>query len=267
MRLEVPIAERARVAYRGRDPKKEGHRIRVEMLETREVRTNAELGAVGRLRYAVYVDEMRRHQRYADHSARSVLEPLDEKARVLATFAGDRVVGTVRTNIGRESGFGEYEDLYTLRRFGPYFPECVSVTTKLIVDRAYRHGSVAARLVQGIYDCGIANGVRFDVIDCNTPLLPLFVRLGHRRLFPDIEHPEYGTVHPHVLVLHDDDHLRAVGSPLYRRGGRLRADPSVAFFRDHIASVSAPVDFRVSVTQLADTPSLTNSQRDDADHP
>ena len=63
-------------------------------------------------RYRIYVEEMGRHQRYADHTRRRIEEPLDATAaHFLAVDPAGEVVGCLRWNSGADTDFGEYVDL------------------------------------------------------------------------------------------------------------------------------------------------------------
>jgi hypothetical protein len=172
---------------------------------------------VFRFRYEIYVEEMNRPQTYADHAARMIEEPLDKTGRIyLAEDEQGRVVGTVRSNYGSDTDFGCYEDFYQLRYTGGSFPARVSITTKLMVAKDHRQGSLAARLSMATYRDGITSGILFDFIDCNPHLEDTFHRYGYRTYTGRICHPEYGDVLPMVLLLTDLDHLEQVGSPFAR---------------------------------------------------
>ena len=210
------------------------------MLAVRLIQTDAELEAVGRLRYRVYVEEMARTQDHADHHARRIIEPLDEHARIFAALDGGDVVGTLRANVGAESDFGCYEALYDMRALDPYYPRELSITTKFILAPAYRRTALVRRFLEIGYAYAIERGVRFDLMDCNSPLLPVFLGAGYRQVRPNVIHHEYGVVHPLVLVVHDTEHFAAVGSPFAGRPGQEPSDPSVAFFRARFGDVATP---------------------------
>jgi hypothetical protein len=172
---------------------------------------------VFRFRYEIYVEEMKRPQTYADHAARIIEEPLDATGRIY--FAEDdqgSVIGTVRSNYGCDTDFGDYEGFYQLRCAGGNFPDRVSITTKLMVGREHRQGTLGARLSMATYRDGITSGILFDFIDCNPHLEDTFHRFGYRRFTGRIQHPEYGDVLPLVLLLTDLEHLEQVGSPFVR---------------------------------------------------
>ena len=170
----------------------------------------SELGEVGRLRYRVYVDEMARPQRFADHEERTILEPLDHSGIVLIARDGADLVGTVRWNRGLPGGYAEFfcpdggigEDEARL-----------SVTSKLMVLPDYRASTVAVRLSQATFElAALGHGALLNFIDCNPHLHDFFAGLG----FEDCglgDHPEYGTVYRMVLCLPDVARLRALRSP------------------------------------------------------
>lgn len=203
---------------------------RYEIIEVVRSQSTADYDAICALRYSVYVQEMGRSQDHADHERMRVTEPEDAGAHLLlARTQGGEVVGTARVHLG-ESVPRSLEEMYLMRRFGPYFPHQTSATTRLMVDRRYRRSPVALHLAQACYAIGMTAGMRFNFIDCNAHLRSFFTRLGFRQVFPAFVHPDYGEVTPLVLALRDFDHLRGIGSPLaYPTNERIDLE-SVAFF-------------------------------------
>ena len=57
------------------------------------------------------------------------------------------------------------------------------------------------------------SGIRWNFVDCNSPLVPLFLRFGYSEHLPTAIHPEYGRVHRLRLDLHDVENLQRVKSP------------------------------------------------------
>src|SRR5690349_3726660 len=121
-------------------------------IEIRMAQTPSDVDAVFRLRYQVYVEELQRNQRYADHDQRTIAEPLDKNGNLFCAFENGSLVGTVRTNYARNGGLGEYEELYEMATACPaYHPRQSSITTKLLVAPAYRNSSLAYRLAVATY--------------------------------------------------------------------------------------------------------------------
>ena len=201
-------------------------------IEIRRVTDATELMAVYHQRYDVYVEELKYPQRYADHSQRTVIEPLDETGHILGAFDRGVLVGSVRINYGSEAAFGHYSELYDMRRFGRYFPGRLSTCTKFIITRPYRFGTLMTKLSNASYKYSPLHeaGNAFNLIDSKPPLDTYFRRMGYRQIKPSILHPEAGLVIPLVLPIFDKQYLTAIGSPFCRLLPQKRDDDSVRWF-------------------------------------
>lgn len=187
------------------------------MIAIRRVSTPEELAAVARFRYAVYVEEMQRPQKDADHDARTIIDALDDFGHIYAAWKNGEVVGTVRSNYLRDGDIGSYFDYYALGDFlRTHKCEQVSITTRLMVEHSLRRTSLGVRLACATYKCGLASGIVEDFIDCNGHLVPLFTGLGYQLHRRDLVHPEYGPVTVMKLPLRDIAHLENVRSPFAR---------------------------------------------------
>jgi GNAT superfamily N-acetyltransferase len=197
----------------------------VDIVEARDARLRE---AVFRFRYDIYVREMARVQKDADHTAGRIEDRLDAFGMVLA--AVDRgtglVIGTVRANVLGDGDIGPYGALYGLTRLSPDERRVSSITTRLMVERTKRGSAVGVRLAMALFRYGLSRGVETDYIDCNTHLVSFFEHLGYQPLRL-IEHSEYGRVTVMRLALRDAAHLRRVGSPLAagRDDGRQVGEP------------------------------------------
>jgi acyl-CoA synthetase (AMP-forming)/AMP-acid ligase II/acyl carrier protein len=171
------------------------------------VTTRPDLEAVGRLRYAVTVEEMGLTMRHADHQRRVVDEPLDRCGCVFAARHRGEVVATLRVNLLRRSDVGYYFDAYGLGLFAEELRPALAISTRLAVARPYRNSGLLVALARQAHHYLADERVAFNVMDCRKPLLPNFLRLGYRVHLPDLAHPEFGDVT--VLALD----LRAAGAP------------------------------------------------------
>lgn len=197
-------------------------------INVRLASSDVEREAVYALRYAIYIDEMKRNQRYADHERKRIQEPLDADGHVFAAFQGDAIVGTVRVNCGDDGTFGEYVDYYQMERFGPYFPKHCAIVTKLMVTKDQREdGVTAVRLAQACMRLCYQHNIEFGFIDCNDYLITYFESLGFRRYMGETIHPEYGVVCPMVMVMNDIEHLASINSKLYLDSERRKPSPVV----------------------------------------
>ena len=113
-------------------------RTKLSRITIRRAESNEDFEQLYRFRYRVYVEEMQRLQRYADHERKHIEEPLDATAANFIAVADGDVVGCLRWNSGQDTDFGEYVELYDMRRAGSYFPHQCGTTTKVMVAPAYR---------------------------------------------------------------------------------------------------------------------------------
>lgn len=173
-------------------------------------------------------------QRHADTQQRTVAEPLDATGLLFGAFSDAQLVASVRVHY---RDFGDYEAMYDLRRFGPYFPDGLSVVTKLMIDPDWRAGSLLARLGLALYvhTRDHCPQTKFCIIDCVPRLKPYFERLGYRQIGPAIAHPAAGAVIPMAFAVYDLAHFRRVRSPLASVCPSHDAE-STAWFEDRFAN-------------------------------
>jgi hypothetical protein len=183
-------------------------------MDIKFVTLTAEKQEIYRFRYRIYVEELQRPQHYADHSQKTVIEPLDTSGYLLAAYdAKGDIVGTVRINYVRDGNLSYYPQLYRLNVTDKNFSD-TSITTKFMVSAKYRKSSQLAKLM--VLECYkravITDGIKVDIIDVNDGLIKFFQHLGYR-LQDVINHPEYGAVNLMRLDAYDISHLTAVKSP------------------------------------------------------
>jgi hypothetical protein len=201
------------------------------MVAIRQVIGRDEFEAVSRFRYRIYVDEMRRKQKYADHERKTITDPLDgEGVGNLAAWEGGEVVGVVRINFLQLTDIGDYFEQYDLGGLPPGVLAATSITTRLMIHPGHRRGTLAARLACETYRYGLARGITTDFIDCNAHLVSFFTGLGYVVHRDDLVHPEYGAVTVMRLNVTDLDHLERVRSPFRKilRSLNNRAETLVA---------------------------------------
>lgn len=182
-------------------------------LEIRLAESEDDLEAIYRFRYDIYVVEMQRKQRYADHAQRRIADPLDSCGHVLGAWEDGALVGTLRTNFLRESDVGEYFDMYKLSAFSAETLPSVSISTRLMISPTHRKSTLAIHLICTNFEFCVAEGLSIDVMDCNAHLVPFFSKLGYQIHRDDLVHPEYGDVTVMYLQARDVRHLERIGSP------------------------------------------------------
>ncbi|TGN13152.1 GNAT family N-acetyltransferase [Leptospira ilyithenensis] len=196
--------------------------IRVRLAQNSEDREK-----IFQLRYDIYVQEMNRKQSFADHEKARIHEPYDDTGHLFLAEDDDQVIGTVRINF-RKDGELECENLYDMGHFQPFYPNQVSMSTKLMVRREYRSSAAASMLCMKIYEHARENGILIDFIDTNPHLVRLYSQVGYRLYKKNIDHPDYGNVIPMVFLLDDHEYLRQIHSPFLRLAKRYPAGTELA---------------------------------------
>jgi hypothetical protein len=195
----------------------------------RRVTEPPELLRVFQFRYRVYVEEMGKFQKYADHQLKMVQEPLDRTATILAAYRGDDILGTIRTNHVRD-GVGEYWDFNRMEEFDHAILERAVVTTKLLVARDVRESiaGLGVSLATTGFRLAYESGVRYSFCDCNPvprDIERFFLKLGYRRIMPRFVHPEYGPSTSLFMCCSDIEHLRRLRSPFAQIVEECGTDP------------------------------------------
>jgi hypothetical protein len=99
-----------------------------------------ELQAVLQLRRRIYGQELGYALPPMPTGATLEPEALDFTGHLFGAFEGSRLVGAVRVNYGCTSGeppadgFGPYADFYGMSRFGPAYPQGISIVTRLMAE-------------------------------------------------------------------------------------------------------------------------------------
>ena len=188
-------------------------------IEIRLIDGPDELQAVLRLRRRIYVEELGYALPPTPANQPLAAEPLDTTGHLFGAFEGTRLVGAVRVNYGSagpDSGFGSYAAFYGVTRFGPAFPQGISIVTRLMAEPAHRSGQTMVRFGVALYEHtrDTQPQVAFCIIDCVPALQPLFQRIGYRQIGPALQHPAAGTVLPMAFAVYHREHFQRVQSPL-----------------------------------------------------
>lgn len=208
--------------------------IQVKLAETEEERQR-----IYALRYEIYIGELGRNQGFANPKTRTIQEPWDDTAYLLFAVDGEEIIGTVRLNL-KKDGPMEYETIYDLEKFTPFYPDRISMTTKLLVKDTYRNSIAASLLVMTAYEMYRKWGIVFNFIDTRPHLVRLYQQLGFRFYRENINHPEFGNAIPMVIILDDMEYLQEVRSPFQRIAKRYKNSREGAdFFKDHFQKYSS----------------------------
>ena len=166
---------------------------------------------LSRFRYEVYVKELNRPQKYANHDDQTITDPLDSFSTNIIARDGDNIVACLRVSFCRDGDIGYYKDFYRVSNYFSSF-EGITIVTQLMISNKCRRYRVAKLMCETVYEYALMNDIQYGFIDCNEPLESMFNKLGFKTLFRD-HHYDYGLVNVMLLDLHDIEYLRIINSP------------------------------------------------------
>ena len=228
--------------------------------DVRVCKTAAELQAVHRLRYEIYVEEMGRPQPHADHQNRRITDDLDAHGHTLGIEADGELAGTLRLNL-MVDGIGKYEDLYRLGDLPHSERKPHMIVTALMLRASVRATGAMGMLFRAVYAHARTLGAEICWIDCNPPIVPLFEHYGFKPI-TTLPHPLFGHVHLMRLDLLDRAHLAAVRSPFLAVIDDLTSHLPRSFRLNTMDRLRA--DFRLVADHFHATPAAGRFRRGDA---
>lgn len=179
-----------------------------------------ELTDLYQFRYRIYIQELSRDQKHADHKKRLLKEPLDVLGINLIAKNEDQIIGSARVNLSKLETLGNYVELYDIKKVDQHLGH-TAIVTKFMVSQEYRRSVLSLLLANECFQIGKRNHVKYTFIDCYPKLINYFKKLGFRSYRDNIHHPEYGDVIPLVLYNEDIDHLKRVNSPFLKLHNKL----------------------------------------------
>ncbi len=186
------------------------------MLDIHIATTQAELQAIYRLRYQMYVEELGATMENADHRQKVLHDEWDKTADIIGAWQNDELVGCVRLNYSHNTDLSEYEVHYhplvkeTVLRQNT---SSISISSKWVVAKACRRTILSARLSQGCYAQMHVKSANLTYLTCQTNLMGSYSRMGFRICGASFFHPEAGWLTPMVLVVQDYEYLQQIKSP------------------------------------------------------
>jgi hypothetical protein len=134
-----------------------------------------------RFRYSVYVEEMGRYRRAADHRGRRLVEPEDAHSVLYGARQDGQVVGTARLTFGADGFSPRQIDQYSLGPFLAEVPaELVAVGERLMVAPHLRGSTVSPKLREFERQDVETRGVRLVFGGCEPHLLSMNLSAGAR---------------------------------------------------------------------------------------
>ncbi|MFA6985196.1 MAG: cyclic nucleotide-binding domain-containing protein [Arenimonas sp.] len=183
-------------------------------IEIRPVTGFAELAAISRLRYDVYVRELGRQPAGCDDAQGLHVEDEDEISTIYAAFDGDTAVACLRmTPMDALAPDSRWRTLFQAQDFP--VPEAQQAVLSRLVVRADRRATLLApRLLAAAYDAFRAAGGELIFLRCTANMVPLYEVMGCRRYKAGSADTEAGFRLPMVMIAGDWTYFEAVKSPL-----------------------------------------------------
>jgi predicted GNAT family N-acyltransferase len=223
----------------------------VKMFEVRIATTAEELSKIFAFRYRIFVHELSKPIRHADHAKGILADQYDPVATQLYLTKDEKIVGAIRILNGRAHACPQMEHNFALSRFSPFRDEHFSFTSRLFILPEYRCTRALITLLKAIYDLARSKASLLDFIVCGPKMVKLYEQLGYRRYKEHGEDPEMGLIIPMVLVLDDVPHMRRVKSPFYRMAKNWPSEPGNASW---VVSEFMAHESKVSTASLLERP-------------
>jgi hypothetical protein len=173
-----------------------------------------------RFRYGVYVEEMGRYRKTADHRGRRLVEPEDAHSILYGARQDGQVVGTSRLTLGADGLSSRQIDQYSLDQFLSEVPaRLMAVGERLMVAPHLRGSVVAFKLRELAREDIEAGGVRLVFGNCEPHLLSMNLSAGGRTYAEqNINSEEAGYLIPLMFLDGDTDGLAAAIGSLHGDG-------------------------------------------------
>ncbi|HEY3424463.1 MAG TPA: cyclic nucleotide-binding domain-containing protein [Negativicutes bacterium] len=183
--------------------------------------TPSEKREIYHFRYQIYVEEMSKHIEKVDFANKLLYDELDEWGILLYARIGSELIATARINIGTLDKFPlEEVEFLSLDTFQDCYTESgdhqFAFITKVMVTPTQRSSQAFYLLIAKCYELCCRHEVQFMFGICNSHLIRLYEKMGTQRYSKNFVLPGYGLQSPLVLLINDIQHLRKVGSPLFR---------------------------------------------------
>ena len=195
---------------------------------------------VFRFRYTVYVEELGRYRRSADHQGGRLVEPEDAHSVIYGARDDGRMVGTARLTFGADGFSPRQIDQYSLGPLLADVPaELMAVGERLMVAPHLRGSTLTAELRDLEREDVSARGVRLIFGCCEPHLLSMNLSAGARTYAEhNINSEEAGYLIPLVWFEGDSEDLAAAPS-IQQALGRVGAV--------HAASLTPPEEYWAEV--------------------
>ncbi len=185
--------------------------------QIRVAETDEEKRAIYAFRYRVYIEEMGKPYKNADHKNKLLSDELDDCSTLIFAEANSEIIGTVRVSWGcEEKVIQRYQECFALEHFQDYPNSLLYFSSRLMVSKDYRKTKLALNLSERAYLEGRKRKALFNFLSCAPTLTPFFERLGYRRYKFDFHECGAGEQVSFVGLLEDIERFEKTRSPFLK---------------------------------------------------
>lgn len=203
-------------------------------LRCRRLETEAELEALRRFRYRIYVEEQHKPLSYADHRKKTLNDPLDAGAwHYVCEQEDGEIIGTCRLHVADRLPTQVLEQL-DIGEFCASQNQPITFISKLMFAAGRRGRGAVPKLFSYCYGHSRDAGSVICFNHCSPRLAVLYVRIGLHRFGRAFQDAAVGPQVPMVHILEDEARYRETCSPLLADCLRYPNDPArVVWLRDY----------------------------------
>ena len=205
--------------------------------------------AIYRLRYRVYVDELKKKNiKHLDVENKILIEPEDTLPGVTLFYTGkkENPTATFRINIyDYDDAPSNVRERFSLDIFPEFKGKKIVELGRWIIDPAHRGSLLMLSMVVQVYKSCIEQKVDLAFLYCAPGMARLYKRFGYRPYAGKLVPTEDGLRIPMIFILSDVNFLRQAKSPLTSIGrrhyGKGRGDVlDIAAVKDRLGDGAAP---------------------------
>jgi len=173
--------------------------------------------AIYRLRYEIYIDELKKFRDIANNEQQLFSEPEDTQSRMIYASENNKVIATSRCTLGSDNPLPpRMIDQYSLNLFLNELPQAaIAIIEHTLIARDFRSIDLFFTLYANWMH--LCNELRVQLVftSCNPQMLNWFQGLGFRTYSKTNVHQQRGDfLIPLVLVVEDIHFLQHIHSPL-----------------------------------------------------
>jgi predicted GNAT family N-acyltransferase len=172
-----------------------------------------ELEAIGRLRYALYVERDGKSYAHADHHRKILIDEVDSVSLNFYFKSHGRILAAVRLTRAVDA-LHDPQLALVLAGIPKQRLANVVVNARLVVEPSMKGRKAVVPMLEEVYRAGLISGARRCLLSTRPMLARMFEKFGFLTTGVVFEDPVAGSMCVLCLDLHDFEYLRVIGSPL-----------------------------------------------------